>query len=826
MDFLARQKQLFSRNKLDDVFPVKSQEENSGLFFVAGDSETSYLAKCWMCAPVSAVSEQAAFNLKELMSNDYPTDTIISSHLVSTTYIDHHLKTFYEQRMQVMSDTENVHRAEITRSFVQKRLELFKKGKVTPLDTTTKVLLKDFSLFVTVKIPVSKNPTEDEFQKVSTLATALESTLGSLNVSPSAMSAQDYLVITRLMINPTEFPLVQVDENKELSEQIFDFDSYIEPGLNEVKVNDLYFRSMSIQQYPEHQLLPHVSNLIGDVRGTDNQIKTPFVLSCHMHLPSHLNEKEKHKKKAGALKQQADGRFGRKFPSIQRKSENFTVLMDSLTNGNRPVNIWTNLMLTSDSIEELNSQSNRIASFYEYNSYILKTDKHIQGPCFQSQFLMSVVPDSVKLTHKYCSMTSEHACQLIPIIADWKGNGDGANNLFYTKRGQVVMYDPFDSNTSSNGTIFGITGGGKSVVCNDICMGLYTRGAMVRIIDSGGSYLNATDNMGGEYIDFTEDSNIKINPFSSIVDIKSQYSMLKTILEFMCAPKNGLTDLQLSQLEKFTLEAFAEYGQSLDITTLSDYITSNSTKGSPEHDMGLQFFPYTRHGTYGKYFLGKSNLSMSGDWSCLELDGLQNHPELRMIVLIMMIMKLKEDFIGASRNRRGIFLIDEFWKFANLSDSKTVPDPGTLKVLQFIEEAFRVFRKHNKSCFISTQQMSDLGPRSPMIQNSESIILTKQRNESIDYMQREKLLSISPWEFDMLKTLKRKGSEYSDIFIYTTDRGSGFLRFVLDKFTQLMYSSNADEVERIKFYREEKGMTLTQAIESVIKDLEQPKVGA
>lgn len=819
MDFLARQKELFKRSKLGDVFPVKSFEEESGLFFIEGDENRSFLGKCWMCAPVSGVDEQASINLKQLISNDYPDHTMISSHLVSTTFIDHHLTTFYKQRMPVMADTSNPLKAEITRKYVEKRMNLYREGKHRPLDSTTKVLLKDFSLFVSLKVPIGKVPTEDDFENVGALASAFESTLQTLRVNPSPMTALDYLVIMRLILNPSEYPTTKVDENKELNEQIFDFDSYVEPGLKEVKVNDLYFRSLSIQQYPEYQRLPHVSNLIGDVKGSDNQIRTPFVLSCHIHLPPNVKEREAHKSKASKLKAQAVGKFGSRFPRIMRKSDNMEVLTDSMENGNRPVDIWTNLMLTSDNIDQLNEQANRISTFYEYHGYMLKLDKFLQGPCFQQQFPMAIVPESVKHTMKFCSMTAEHACELIPIIADWKGNGDGANNLFYTKRGQVVMYDPFDSNTSSNVTIFGISGGGKSVLANDICMGLYTRDALVRIIDSGGSYQKVTENIDGEYIDFTEDANIIINPFSDIKDMQKEYPMLKTILEYMCAPKSGLSDYQLSQLERYTLECFVEYGNEMDITALSEYIMGNSEPGTKEHDMGKQFFTYTRHGIYGKYFHGKANLAMSGDWSCLELDGLQNQPDLRMIVLIMMVMRLKQDFIGVNRHRKGIFLIDEFWKFADLNDSKKTPDPGTLKVIQFIEEAFRVFRKHNKSCVVSTQSMMDLGPRSPLIMNSETIILTKQRREAVEHMQKENMLSISPWQYEMLNTLQRYGSEYSDIFVYTTDRGAGFLRFVLDKFTQLVYSTNANEVSRIQYYRDQ-GCTLTQAIESVIDESE------
>ena len=385
------------------------------------------------------------------------------------------------------------------------------------------------------------------------------------------------------------------------------------------------------------------------------------------------------------------------------------------------------------------------------------------------------------------------------------------------------MYDPYDSDTSFNGVVAGITGSGKSVLCNDLLMGLYTRNAIIRIIDSGYSYRKTTDIVGGEFIDFANDEmDISINPFTNIVDIEDQYGGVETILEYMAAPKEGLSDYQLSKLQQYVLELWQQHGNKLEITLLSEYMAKEGAKNQDIHveHMAAQFFKYTRHGVFGKYFIGDANLQMSGDWSCLELDGLQNQPELRMIVLIMMVMKLKQDFISTDRNRYGIVLIDEFWKFCSIKkDSIVPPDPGVRKVIDFIDEAYRVFRKFNKCCWVATQSLLDLGLGSPLLNNSESIILGKQRKEAISYMKEQKMLSISDYDYKMLETLDRKGSEYSEYFIYTTNRGSGFLRFKLDRFSQLLYTSNAVEDTRIRYY-ESKGFTIPQAIEEYMKEQE------
>ncbi|MBC6987740.1 TraC family protein [Alteromonas sp. BZK5] len=821
MDYLLRQQSLFERSKLNDVFPVRSFEPDSQLFWCKGDNNESFLAAAWLCAPLCGVNEQSALNLKALFSNDYPNDTMISFHLTSSTFIDPILSRFYNARSHVMSNKSDPVKADIARRYCANRVKLYQEGAKKSLDESNPLLLKDFSLICVMKIPVSKIPTEEEFDKIRTLSVSFASALMSLNCSPRQMNHEDYLAVMRQMLNPSKYPKMQLDPNLELNEQIFDYEDSIKIEKNHLEVNERFVKSMSVQRFPEVALLPQVSHLIGDPRGSLNQILEPFILSTHIYLPDYQKERDEITKKGAKLRTQAMGRFGAMFPRIRMKSENFQVLIDSIEDGNRPIKIWTNLLLSSDTKDGLIKQATKVKTFYEYNGYLLKDDTFTQGPCWQLQFPMAIVPQAQKFTHKFSSMTTEHACELIPIVADFKGNGPGANSLFYTKRGQPVMYDPYDSDTSFNGVVAGITGSGKSVLCNDLLMGLYTRNAIVRIIDSGYSYRKTTDIVGGEFIDFANDDlDISINPFTNIVDIDEQYGGIETILEYMAAPKEGLTDYQLSKLQQYVLELWQQHGNKLEVTLLSEYMAKEAEENKDIHvkHMAAQFFKYTRHGVFGKYFIGDANLQMSGDWSCLELDGLQNQPELRMIVLIMMVMKLKQDFISTDRNRYGIVLIDEFWKFCSIKkDSIVPPDPGVRKVIDFIDEAYRVFRKFNKCCWVATQSLLDLGLGSPLLNNSESIILGKQRKEAISYMKEQKMLSISDYDYKMLETLDRKGSEYSEYFIYTTNRGSGFLRFKLDRFSQLLYTSNAVEDTRIRYY-ESKGFTIPQAIEEFMKE--------
>jgi conjugal transfer ATP-binding protein TraC len=624
---------------------------------------------------------------------------------------------------------------------------------------------------------------------------SIEQTLESLNIYPDRLDNEGFLMFMRSLIYPGVKPSRHMDEYKELSEQVFDIDTHIEVKKDIIQIGDGFCRSMSVQQYPKVASLPIMSFLVGDPKGSQNQISCPFMLTTHIYFPDNHKARQSIGKKAKSTRMQNLGKLGRMVPRIGIKDENFTILTESLETGNRAVMAWTNLLLFSDQEETLIKQSSQAKNFYEVHGYKLTLDTFMQGPCFQQQLPTCISPSSVKYSRRFNTMTQEHASHLLPIIADWKGNGMGGNNIFYTRRGQVVIFDPFDTDTNMNGAIFGESGSGKSVLLNDIAMGVYTRGGIVRIIDSGRSYIRTTSVVGGEFIEFSDDSNIILNPFTDVLNITVELPSLLVILEQMCAPKRGLSDYQMSQLEKLTLEAWEMYQNKLNITTLSELIVQKGITSKDEEirKLGEQFYSFTRHGNYGRYFDGDANLTMSGDWSVLELDDLSDQKELRTIVLLLLISKLNKDFYYGDRKIPKILLVDEYWKFA-LDD-----DLGSKRIQNFMIGAFRLFRKYNAASFIGTQAVTDLSVdgNSPILQNAANIVIMKQKAESVDALKKQGILSLTDYTFDLMKTVRRKGTEYSDIFIYTSGRGFGIVRFVIDRFTQLLYSTDAREVSEM-----------------------------
>lgn len=77
-------------------------------------------------------------------------------------------------------------------------------------------------------------------------------------------------------------------------------------------------------------------------------------------------------------------------------------------------------------------------------------------------------------------------------------------------------------------------------------------------------------------------------------------------------------------------------------------------------------------------------------------------------------------------------------------------------------------------------------------------------------------VSLTEGLYELLTSVHTDQGNYSEIFVYTPV-GITVSRLIVDRFTQLLYTSRADEYTAIKKYLSE-GLSIAEAIEKVIQD--------
>jgi conjugal transfer ATP-binding protein TraC len=86
-----------------------------------------------------------------------------------------------------------------------------------------------------------------------------------------------------------------------------------------------------------------------------------------------------------------------------------------------------------------------------------------------------------------------------------------------------------------------------------------------------------------------------------------------------------------------------------------------------------------------------------------------------------------------------------------------------------------------------------------------------QKPESIEALRASKRVMLSEFEYQLLNSVERRGSEYSELFV-NTPVGRGIGRLVVDRYSQLLYTTNADELSRIEAVKRARGGTTLDAI--------------
>ena len=219
--------------------------------------------------------------------------------------------------------------------------------------------------------------------------------------------------------------------------------------------------------------------------------------------------------------------------------------------------------------------------------------------------------------------------------------------------------------------------------------------------------------------------------------------------------------------------------------------------------------PYTRDGTYGKYFDSRATIDFHHDFIVLELEELKAKKDLQTVVLLIVMYRITREMYF-SRDRKKIVIIDEAWDL--LSGGATA---------EFIEAGYRRARKY-KGAFMSATQGVDDYYRNPAakaaLDNSDWMFLLRQKPESIEMMDKLGQLTMDDAMKRLLQSLRTEHGAFSEVFIHSP-AGNGIGRLIVDPYSLLLFSSRAEDFSAINAKRAT-GMTVSQAIDAVLRDRE------
>lgn len=845
---LKELKGLTERMRLSSFMPYESFDSQNDLYF---NKDT--LGFMLIGQPATGLGLTDLKILNGIFSQLHAPDTSIQISIISDTNIEGILETWSHYKENA-ADLDN---REIFKTLTQNRVKYFKEGKWSSLFKDQPLLLRNYQLVISYTVPLSKEEyshNSDVIEELKRMRSTLTGTLRSAKIWVENLYPERFINLMNAFINPSaeKQPYLHYDPNESIARQIVDEDTLVlfNSGTSSIVHKDKSYSVIPyhVRQYPQRWAGYRNGELIGSSLNNILRIPCPFVLTLSVLVPDQLTAKGLVKAKFTRATQMADSPISKYATQWKERKRDWEYTHQKVEQGEKLLkSFYQIILLTPEGKEQECEQS--LLSIYESLGWILSKSRYTPMHSFLGALPMGLDLEGHKAMNifgHYTSKLSWNCTHTAPWIGEWKGTKNPML-LLLGRRGQIVYFNPFDNDKGNfNVACPATSGSGKSFITLELVFSCLGAGGRVFIIDSGHSYRNLCQLLKGTYIDFGQ-GRPNLNPFSKIFDKENMkrieqlarenplskdnpdgYSlddykndfmpMLTELLGQMASQNNPLDERHKACLEKAISAAIDEYQEKTTITKvaekcleLKDSLGSNSTYAE---DVALMLHAYTKDGMYGRYFEGPNNINLDNNFIVLELDALNSKGALQSVVLLILMIQINQ-MMYLSGNKKQIkqVIIDEAWRLL-----------GSGRAGKFIEEGYRVARKHGGSYMTITQKISDYftsDTAKAAFMNSDYVLYLRQKPEELSSAEKLGHIDNSDGKVDLLKTLETIQGKYSELAISSPD-GISVVRFCVDPITEKIYSTKGDEVDFIR-NAQSQGASLFEAVNELLKNSESRK---
>ena len=783
----------------------------------------------WECTPVIYAGPKTITALEGLFRAGVPKGGIIQLIFHADSHIEPTLERYRESRIRtdpiVTTNTEEV-------------IKFLRRGK-TGVKACSNIPLRNFRLFVAVKLPADcpELPQIEEFEEENKLAPLIDikrqirETLKAALLSPRHLPPEELLEWTRRLLNhyPKGYPEQNFgcyNPNIPLRKQIINSDTVIREQGDHMQVGDNFWCCTTPKTIPKEVDPLQTNSLFGGIWGVvsdADQIKTDFLYTFNIVFEKGL-EAGIHGKCNLLLNQQAVGSLS---PSLRRKQEEYLAATDDLERGIQFVKVIPIFWVWSLELERARDSVTRVRRLWENNGYVMQQDTMIVKIMFISALpfcLYSAARNIDKLERDFIAPVGS-VTPILPVQGDFAGSGGMPKLIFNGRKGQLISLDFFDSGaTNQNVFCCATSGSGKSFLVNFIAFNYYSCGALIRIIDIGGSYKKIANMLGARYLDFQPETDISLNPFTYIREPDKELKSIAAVFAQMAysnSDSEKCNDTEMNLIRNGVRWAWQQKGQEADSDTVYAFLTKfPDVPGADLDEMGdnkkliesarklaFNIREFTSHGFHGKFFTGPSTFDIRNDeFVVLELENLKVQPDLYRVVTLLIINAVTQDLYLSDRSRARLIIFDEAWQFL---------DKGAM-IAPVINEGYRRARKYNGSFMVITQSLLDLehfGEVGNVI-NSNSAFRILLESPDFDQARKKGLIDYDKFTMKLLKSVKSNPPYYSEIF-FDTPFGIGVTRLVVNDYAYFIYTSKATEIAMIGQMVNE-GKTHDEAIREMV----------
>lgn len=646
-------------------------------------------------------------------------------------------------------------------------------------------------------------------------------------LNPQAVRAMSFV---RPSANPFEAPSAQVmlpDTEVTVERHRIRFES-AESRETAASVSAV---GLSVETYPERGWsLAEASGLLGETGRGGAQIPCPFLFTMILSLLDSASERVKAEGHRMRALQMSQTPLSQLSPFYHEKVRQWGTAVKSFQNEGGLACVTHQLLLLVPAGEEAEAVNAAQTIARKVGAELRRTT------CLHGLSLLAALPMAagplLAADLRRCGRLERRTLATglfgAPIMTEWQGNGPRDDRTERTplltllgRRGQVFHVDPFSNvNGSYSATIVGKPGSGKSVVMNMLAVNVLAQGGLVFVIDVGRSYEKTAKLLDGEFLIFDAENVWDLNPFMLLgllagEDREEGIESIVAILGELLSPGAPLPDLQRSVLISAVADAgitAAKEGRTATLSDLDAALERFARTDRRLDDLRLQLAPYLT-GPLSKWFDGSGRpVDFRSRLTVLELEGLSAHPALRQAVL-MTLMLFIERTMAQDRSTVKLVLIDEAWDLMGSGHSG-----------KFIASGFRRARKHKGGFVVATQSLADFfmsETAEAAWQCADTRITLRQDPETLAAVEAAGKFVADDWFRAALPSLTTVRGAWSEMIVRVGDAPPAVGRLVLDRFTQVLFSSLPAEFTAVNAWRAA-GADMATAVSAVADGLFKP----
>ncbi len=495
----------------------------------------------------------------------------------------------------------------------------------------------------------------------------------------------------------------------------------IEVDFDHIKIGESYFRTLFVAGYPRFV----GANWLSPIINFDHSLE----LSMYYYPVLAHNILDDLRRKIAEMEatMDEDMRKGRTAdPAVKAALEDAVALQEQLVKGvERFFQFSFYITIPAKTLEELNEVTKRVESTLGGLLILTKHATLQMEDAFKTT--LPTAQDKLYITR---NMDTTSLATTFPFTSSELTANDGVLYGINLNNGSLVIFDRF-SLENANAVIFAKSGSGKSYAVKLEALRSLMFGTEIIVIDPEAEYKKLAEAIGGEYLSFSINESLRINPFdlSGIYEegenelglkLQSLHALFKIIFGPITATEEALLDralLATYKMKGITPDPATQRSEPPIMEDLYKVLLGMEEKEAK--GLADRLERYVK-GSLAGIFDQQSNIDIRNTFTVFSIRDLEDQlrPVAMYIILDFIWTRVKREI------RKRLLIVDEAWYLMRYPDSAT-----------FIYSIAKRARKYYLGLTTITQDVedflnSDFGKA--IVTNSSIQILFKQHPAAIE----------------------------------------------------------------------------------------------